>query len=64
MRNIQSFDVQELNVKEVLSFNGGATDPDGCSGCSWGVAFREFVGDFLSAMGKQGHIGQPGVITN
>ncbi len=51
--------MKELTRLELVNINGG-TDPDGCAGCSAGVRFRNWLGEFLSAMGRQGHIGQPG----
>jgi len=36
MKNTQ---MRNLSLNEMIVLNGGGSDPDGCSGCSAGVAF-------------------------
>ncbi|QTE22430.1 hypothetical protein [Polaribacter cellanae] len=49
MKNLQNFGVQELNFKESVVLNGGMTDPDGCAGCSAGLALRRWIGNAFDA---------------
>ena len=40
---LQNYGVSQMETREMKIFNGGQ-DPDGCEGCSDGLAVRRFIG--------------------
>ena len=48
---LENYGVSKMETQEMKATNGGQ-DPDGCSGCSDGVAAREFIGNLVSASWK------------
>lgn len=52
MRNLENYKLKELSLKEQLNYEGGGSDPDGCSGCSAGRGVRNFLFAYANLFGS------------